>query len=214
MALLIHFIRTKLFWRNVLAYVLLLVVGFFMLNWWLRSYTQHGETVLVPDLRSFTLSEAEGQLTPIDLEYAVIDSAEFDPEYPRGAVVGQIPGAGHAVKRGRTIFLTVNPRGIQKVILPNLTDRSRRQAISYLETFGFQVGELEFVPDMARDVVVGVRYNGEEIKPGDALPKRAVIDLVLGNGLSDEKISVPWIQGLTLGEAEARLKELSLNVVR
>ncbi|QTN38771.1 PASTA domain-containing protein [Cryomorphaceae bacterium] len=208
----IEFLRSKLFWRNVIVYGIILVVGFFGLTWWLSSYTQHGETVLVPDLRSYTLTEAGLELEPIDLGYAVIDSAEFNPEYPRGAVVGQIPGPGNAVKRGRTIFFTVNPRNVQKVILPNLIDRSKRQAISYLETYGFQVGELTFVPDMARDVVVGVEYNGEEVEAGDPLPKRAVIDLILGNGLSDEKISVPWTPGLTLEEAEDRLKELSLNV--
>ena len=208
----IKFIKSKVFWRHAIAYALLLLVGFFVLNWWLGSYTQHDETVVVPDLLSFTLEEAGEKLKPIELNFAVIDSAEFNPEYPRGAVVGQIPQSGSAVKRGRTIFLTVNPRSIQKVILPNLIDRSKRQAISYLETYGFRVGELEFVPDMARDVVVGVTYNGREVKPGSALPKQAVIDLVLGDGLSDQKISVPRLPGLTLDEAEVRLKELSLNV--
>lgn len=212
MGSIIEFIKSKLFWRHAIAYLLLLLVGFFVLNWWLGRYTSHGETVIVPDLRSYTLEEAEEELGPIELAFAVIDSAEFNPEYPRGAVVGQIPNSGHAVKRGRTIFLTVNPRSVQKVILPNLIDRSKRQAISYLETYGFQVGELEFVPDMARDVVVAVKYNGQEVKAGAALPKRAVVDLVLGDGLSDQKISVPWLPGLTLDEARVRLKELSLNV--
>lgn len=206
------FLKSKTFLRHLILYIILLMVGFFILTSWLSSYTKHGETVLVPDLKSYTLDEVEEQIDPLELIYAVIDSAEFNPEYPRGAVVGQIPNPGHAVKKGRTIFLTVNPKNVQKVSLPNLIDRSKRQAISYLETYGFKVGELEFVPDMARDVVVGVKFNGEEVMAGSLLPKRATIDLVLGDGLSNEKIPVPWISGLPYEEAKKRLKELSLNV--
>ena len=206
------FLKSKTFLRHILVYLILVVVGFFALTAWLNRYTKHGETVIVPELTSFTLEEVDEQISPLELAFAVIDSAEFNPEYPRGAVVGQIPNPGQAVKKGRTVFLTVNPRNVQKVSLPNLIDRSKRQAISYIETYGFRVGELEFVPDMARDVVVGVKYDGEEVMPGALLPKRAVIDLILGDGLSDQKISVPWIPGLQLDQAKKRLKELSLNV--
>ena len=50
-----------------------------------------------------------------------------------------------------------------------------------------------------------------EINTGDLVKKGATIDLIMGDGLSDEEVRVPLIVGLHIEEALMILKTNSLN---
>jgi hypothetical protein len=41
---------------------------------------------------------------------------------------------------------------------------------------------LKYVPDLAKDIVLEVSYNGKPVKAGDKLMKNSKIDFVLGDG--------------------------------
>lgn len=209
---LIRFLKSKLFLKNLLLAVVATLVILFLLGRYLNAYTEHGSKIEVPDLTGFSLAEVEEMLTPLELSYVVIDSVEFNPEFPRGSVVTQIPTAYSEVKRNREIYLSINPTGEKKVALPNIIDKSRRQAVSYLETYGFRVGDLRYVPDMARDVVLGMEIRGKRVEPGTVVAKNTRIDLILGDGLSDEKIVMPWIIGLSFAEVKTTLQGFTLNL--
>ena len=60
--------------------------------------------------------------------------------------------------------------------------RTFRQAKPTLEALGFKVGEKTYIDNIGKDVVLGIKYNGKNIKVGDKLPLTTKIDLVLGNG--------------------------------
>lgn len=208
---LIDFLKSKLLLRHVLLALVLAIVGFFLLTNWLRSYTRHGDYIEVPDLSSYSLAEVEEELVAIGLGFEVIDSGLYNPEFPRGAVVDQLPVAYSSVKQDRVIYLTINPRQTKKIPIPDLIDKSKRQGFSYLESVGFKVGELEYIPDVARDVVLKMKVNGKEVEVGQLFPKGTRVDLVLGMGLSDEKIAVPWLMGLTIEEARVYVRTFGLN---
>ena len=60
--------------------------------------------------------------------------------------------------------------------------RTYRQAKPTLEALGFKVGETTYIDNIGKDVVLGIKHNGKNIKVGDKLPLTTKIDLVLGNG--------------------------------
>jgi len=206
----LRFFKSKLFLLNLLIAGLLLSALLWFVFKSLDDYTLHGETISVPDLKGFEVKDIDTFLTERKLRFIIADSVYIATE-KKGVVVEQDPKAGVSVKENRRIYLIVNALLTPKIRLPNLIDLSLRQAITTLETYGFVVGELEYVPDMARDAVIGHKVDGIEINTGGMVKKGASIDLIMGDGLSDEKILVPLIIGLTMEEALTVLKTNSLN---
>lgn len=209
---LVAFLRSKTFVANLVLAVVTVAVTLFLFDVWLGSYTRHGETIEVPDLTRMTLDEVQEVLAKESLEFAVLDSAEFNPKWPGGAVVDQYPHPGARVKEGREIRLTLNPFRPRLVEVPSLLEKTKRRAIYDLESKGFVVGTLKYVPYLGRDVVVGIERNGIALEAGEKLSKGTVIDLVLGQGLSDEQIPMPVLYHKTLAQATAVLQSHSLNV--
>src|SRR5207244_4487249 len=97
----------------------------------------------------------------------------------------------------RTIYLTVNAMMPPLVKMPNLVDLTLRQASAKLETYGFKLGTLEYVPDLAKNAVLSQKVKGKKIEPGTLIEKGVTVTLVLGDGLSDNKVSVPRLLNLT-----------------
>lgn len=179
---LIRFIFSKTFLiQLVLAIIALLVVGFLAMQW-LDYSTNQDQRIEVPDLAKMSLDKVEGQLDELDLRYEILDSANFNPDFPRYSVIEQVPAPGKFVKENRKIYLTLNPSGYRKVVIPDLIRKTRRQAEPTLRSLGFKIGDVTYKPDIAKDAVLELRYKGEKIEPGDELMKTSKIDLVLGDG--------------------------------
>jgi len=208
----IRFLKSKTFFANLILAILIIGGLFYGLNRFLASYSRHGENIKVTKLNSLALSEVDKILSDKGLYYEVIDSSEYDPAFPRGSVVGQYPEAGASVKVGRSIRLTINPFHPRKIEMPMLVEKTKRRAIYDLESQGFKVGELIYVPYIGKDVVIEVKIGDRSVMPGEKLSKGTVIDLVLGQGLSDELIPSPYLRWKTLEEAQADLLARSLNL--
>jgi beta-lactam-binding protein with PASTA domain len=209
---LFHFLKSKTFFANLIIAVLLITGLFFGLNYFLASYSRHGENIKVAELNSLALSEVESLLSSKGLSYEVIDSSEYDPKFPMGSVVAQYPEAGSSVKVGRSIRITINPFKPRKIEMPMLVEKTKRRAIYDLESKGFVVGNLIYVPYIGKDVVIEVKIGDRSIMPGEKLSKGTIIDLVLGQGLSDELIPSPYLRWKTLDEAREYLLSRSLNL--
>lgn len=176
------YLFSKDFLKQLLYAVLLVVILTFILMWWLKQTTHHDQKITVPDLSKLTISEVQDKLDALDLRYEILDSANYNPEYPRYSVIEQLPKAGKFVKENRKIYLTLNPSGYRKIKIPNVIGKTRRQAEPTLLAMGFKIGKISYVPYIARDEVLELRYKGKKIAPGETLPKTTVIDLVLGDG--------------------------------
>ena len=179
---LIKFLTSKVFFKQLLLAAGAVVVLSFMMMQWLRFTTNHGEFETVPNLKGKSLNVAQLELEQNNLIMQVQDSANFNPDYPRFSVIDQDPSAGAKVKEYRKIYITVNPSGYRKIGVPDLIERTFRQAKPTLEALGFKVGKLTYVDNIAKDLVLQMQYKGKDIKQGDKLPKTTAIDLVLGNG--------------------------------
>ena len=177
----------------------------------LKKYTRHYEIIQVPSLLGLSLSSVEDTLKKINLEFVVLDSAAYNPNYNRGAILSHTPKEGSNVKPERKIYLTINPLTIQYIPLPDLKDKSLRQAMSLLESNAFRVGNLYYVDYFAKDVIRFVKATGNIINKGDSLPKFTIIDMYLGNGQM-KTIEVPDIIGLEFQNIKSKLNNYSLNL--
>ncbi|MGJ8592262.1 MAG: PASTA domain-containing protein [Aquaticitalea sp.] len=176
------FLTSKTFLKQLaLAIVAIVVICFIALKW-LNITTNHGSFVEVPDLTGKSLATVQIELEDKDLQMEIQDSANFNPKYPKYAVIEQYPLAKTQVKENRKIYLTLNPSGYRKVEIPNIIHRTFRQAKPTLEALGFVVGKITYVDDIGKDEVLSVSFNGKKISKGDLLPITSKIDLVLGNG--------------------------------
>jgi len=180
---LIQFITSKTFLKQSIIAVIGLVVFVFAVMKWLNISTNHNQKIEVPNMAKMSLENVENTLDELDLNFVVIDSASYNPNYPKKAVIEQDPVAGDFVKEGRKIYLTLNPSGYSDVVIPDLFGKTKRQANSQLKAIGFRVNSKStYVSDIAKDVVRGAKFNGKDLKAGDKIPKNSIITLKLGDG--------------------------------
>lgn len=178
-----QFVKSKAFFKNLAIAIIGVFVFIFLLKFWLNITTNHDQQIQVPDLHKLSLEETERRLQELDLDYKVIDSASYNPDYPKRSVIEQTPEAGDFVKEKRKIYLTLNPSKYRDISIPDLNGRTKRQAISELQAIGFVVDtSYIYVKDIGKDVVRGLRNKGEILNPSDKLPKNSMIQLVLGDG--------------------------------
>ncbi len=177
----------------------------------LEKLTLHGDTILVPNLSSYSIYEVADTLSKLDLRYAVVDSGAYNASFPRGSVIGQLPLAHSRVKNNREILLTVNPINVSLISIPDYTDRSSRQYLSELKAKGFRIGKFIYKNDAHANVVLGIRYSGKEVQVGDKLEKSSKLDLVLGNG-KGMQISMPNLIGYLNKNIASKLQNSSLNI--
>jgi len=177
----------------------------------LEKQTLHGQTILVPDLKSYSIFEVEDTLTALNLRFSVVDSGAYNPSYPRGSVIAQLPNAYSRVKSNREILVTVNPKNVSLISLPDFTDRSSRQYISELKAKGFRIGDFLYKNDEHANVVLGVLFKKTELEVNEKLEKSSKLDLVLGNG-EGMQFEMPSLIAVSYKNIPSKLQNLSLNI--
>jgi len=183
------FIFSKAFLKQLLLALLVLILLVFGLLYWLRASTNHDQRIAVPDLSKMSLGLVQQELENADLNYVVIDSSNYNPDYPTYSVIEQNPAAGKFVKEGRKIYLVLNPSGYRKIEIPQLVGRTQRQVEPTLLALGFKIGKIDYRDHISSDEVLELRHDGKTLKVGDALRKTSVIDLVVGNGKGSYRTS-------------------------
>ena len=176
----LQFVFSKAFLKQLLLAIVALLVLAFLILWWLRISTNHNEKIEVPNLAKMSLDKVEEKLDEMDLRYEILDSANYNPDYPKYSVIEQIPKPGKFVKENRKLYLTLNPSGYRKVEVPDILGRTRRQAEPTLLAMGFEIGKISYRPHIS-DNVLEMRYKGEKLDPGTPLQKTSVIDLIVGD---------------------------------
>lgn len=145
--------------------------------------THHGEEITVPDLRKLSAEQAEEKLDALDLDYIILDTVDFRAEFPKLTVVDQEPKAGAKVKEGRKIYIKINASTYTMVAVPDLIEKTYRQAVPTLEAVGLEQGTITYVPYLGKDMVLEMRdEKGKKLKAGDKILKSSRINLVLGDG--------------------------------
>ncbi len=192
----------------VIALALILV---FFYNF-LPSYTNHGETITVPDLKGLSHEELDQYLADRDLRYEVETDSGYNSEYPPLTVLKQYPEAGSKVKANRKIFLNLNKTNPRKVLMPDLVDGSVKSAHMVLESYGLEVGAIEYIPDLAQNAVLDQKFDGKSIEPGDSIYQGSAVDLVVGDGLGNQTLEVPALLGMDFEDAKFAVQSSGLSL--
>lgn len=177
-----EFLKSWAFFKQVLlAVVIVLGLGFLLINF-LDFRTRHGEEIEVPDLKKMKLEIAEEKLADLGIEALVLDTVDYNKDFPPFSIVEQDPEVGEKVKDGRKIYVKINAGGYAMITLPDLEEKTYRQVQATFRALGLQEGEITYKPNLARDLVLSARLNGKTLKKGDKVLKNSVIDLDLGDG--------------------------------
>jgi beta-lactam-binding protein with PASTA domain len=208
---LIDDILKKPLWMNVLigfgVAICLFIIFFFSLGW----ITGNGETEKVPAVIGLDVAAAEKNLTALGFDVELQDSIYVDT-LARNAVLRQTPEADEIVKKGRTVYLTINRVIAPQVDMPNLVGFSIKSAETYLKVLGLRLGSIQMVPDQNKNVVIDQIVNGQPIAPGSKIPSGTLIHFLVGDGGASGGMFMPDLVGLTYEQAKAQLISLGLNL--
>ena len=174
------FKKNRWFWVNIIILLMMPAVIVVAALWGLDTYTRHGESFVVPEVKGVKLAEAEDLIRAQRLNVEIVDFI-YTEGVAHNIVLDQIPAGGAHVKKGRTIYLTVNTAEIPKIKIPDVIDNSSmRQAAAQLKASSFKLTEPELVPG-EQDWVYGIKYRGRLLLLGDSVPKGASLTLCVGD---------------------------------
>lgn len=176
------YLSSRVFFGQALAAIAIIVVLVYLFMHWLTFTTDHGHEITVPNLSKLTEEQVEDKLDELDLDYVLLDSVDFNSDYPKFSVVEQDPLPGAKVKEGRKVYIKINASGFSSVKIPDLIEKTYREAVPTLKALGLEEGEVTYIPNLGKDMVLEMRCKGRNIKAGDRVLKASKIDLVLGDG--------------------------------
>ncbi len=176
------FLTSNVFFKQLGIAIAIIIVALFLILKWISFSTNHGQEIPVPELRKLTVEKAGEKLEELDLDYLVLDTVDFRPEFPPFTIVEQDPLPNVTVKEDRKIYIKVNAGSYSTVKVPDLIQKTYRQVVLNLKAAGLEEGTKTYKPYLAKDVVLEMKQNGKILKPGDKVMKASKIDLVLGDG--------------------------------
>jgi beta-lactam-binding protein with PASTA domain len=179
---LINYLKSKVFLKQLLVATLIVVIIVVIVLNTLSFFTKHNEEITVPDLAKLSMEQVEEKLDELNLDYVLLDTMDFHKEYPIYSVVMQDPKPGDKVKEDRKIYVKINSEGFKYVVIPNLIEKTFRQAEPTLKSLGLQLGKVTYKPYLGKDMVLEMWIDGKKVKPGAEVMKTSKIDLVLGDG--------------------------------
>ena len=203
--------KNRVFYKQLVFAIFAMLLCFFLWLKYIDFYTLHDEYIVLPDFYGVHINDLDSVCQELDLRYVIIDSV-FNKKVEKGTILEQDPIVGTKVKENRRVYFTINALKNKIVTFPYITDLSLRQAVRKLENLGLVVGNLEYKPDLARNVVLSQKVNGIKIKAGQELFVGTAVDLVIGSGLSDKTTTIPNLMGLTMQKAQTEIKVASLNL--
>ncbi len=189
-----RFIFTRTFWIQVAIAIVVVVVLCFGYLMWLDWYTNHDQRIAVPALEKLSLPDAQQKLEALDLRSRVIDSSNYNPDFPPRSIIEQDPEAGKFVKENRQIYIKLNKSGYGKIQVPAHRYETKRAVVPKLKALGFTIGEMIYKPGF-KDMVLELQYEGRKLEPGTELEKTSTIDIVLGKGEDEDESANPGSDG-------------------
>ncbi|HEY6191999.1 MAG TPA: PASTA domain-containing protein [Bacteroidota bacterium] len=196
--------RAKRIYLLLLAFsILFFVCNDIILPW----YVNQGGIVEVPSVLGVPYDDAVKSLATLGLEGRKGD-VRLDKDHPAGLVIIQSPFPGEKVKRGRRVYMTISG-GEQLVAIPSVKGRTLRDAKFALERQGLKLGTVEYRPSdsFPQNTVI------EQAPGAGATAKRdAFVSIVVSQGNTFQKITVPDVTRKSLTEAKALLAASGLKL--
>lgn len=177
-----NYLTSRVFFGQAFVALMILAVFGFLFIHWLTFTTDHGHEITVPNLSKLSEEQVEQKLDELDLDYVLLDSVDYNSNFPKFSVVEQDPLPGSKVKEGRKVYIKINASGFSSVRIPDLIQKTYREALPTLKALGLDEGTITYIPNLGKDMVLEMRFKGRNLKVGDRVLKASKIDLVLGDG--------------------------------
>ncbi|MCH8496193.1 MAG: PASTA domain-containing protein [Balneolales bacterium] len=169
-------------------------------------YTNYNEGVTVPDVTKIDIEDAEKLLQSYGLRHVVIDRRPHEA-FPSNYVIDQSPDGASIVKPNRTVYLTVATSDRPMSTVPEVVNLSLNNARIQLQNHGLRVGNVTFESSRFRNAVLR-----QSIPDGTSVDRGTVVDLVVSDGLGQQRVQIPDIVGLRLSEGQRLLRDAGLRV--
>jgi eukaryotic-like serine/threonine-protein kinase len=206
----LRFVFSKTFLKNLIYAGVLAALILVGTSIYLKVFTDHGNVVTVPDVRSLNVTEAQNALEAQDLGFLVIDSV-----YRAGAIGGtileQTPFPNSEVKSEREVYLTIYRISPPDELIKVNEGMNEGVAQIVLQNKGINYKTKYESNHLLSGMVVRVEYKGSSIRPEDRVPRGDEVLLVIGKG-GDEKVLVPNVEGMTLDSADKKLMASQLSL--
>lgn len=173
------------------------------------AYVHLGDEMQMPEVVEMNVGEARDFLEKQGFDVIIADSV-YDAYLAKGTVVEQNPLSYSTVKKGRNVYLTVSI-GEKPIIMPNLFNKSPRQAELLLQQHGLELDSkfYDYSDISPEGVVIGQSYpQGQKIKKG------ANISITISLGAMPQRRVIPGLVGQSLGAAKKQLQVLGIEKIQ
>ncbi len=187
----------------IIAIVLLLLLGGGALAYSLLSTP----TVVVPDIKGKTLSQAQQALDTAGLKLKVEKEVTNDKVAP-GRVISQDPSAGEKMKKGGTVTVVMS-KGLETVAAPDLTGKTEAEAADLLKKAGLVLGKVD---TGFSDSVPEGQVMAQSPKAGARVEKGGAVDVTISSG--SQQVKVPDVTNNTVDAAISILQNAGFKVDR
>lgn len=187
----------------IVFFALIFGGGIFFFN----QYT-NVPVVEVPNVEGKSLTEAEKMASEVGLNLNENQEKVFSEDIPENHIVSQQPAAGERVKQSRPLNITVS-KGAKLIEIPDLTDKSLREALIELENLSLNSGDIQYIFRLSVEpgtVINQIPAAGAEVESGSELT------LFVSRGERDISVRMPDLTGLEQNEAFELIRSSGLNV--
>lgn len=181
----------------------LIVIDQFVMPRFVRQSVQ----IAVPDLVGLTPAQAKARLASQGLRFKE-ETARWDAQVPAGHILMQNPPAGFRVKPNRTVY-GIPSLGVRLFAVPDVHNRSLRQARLWIEQAGLAVGT---VTEIASEEIREDHIVRQSPEPGKEVDAGTRINLEISTGPPRDVVEMPDLIERKLDDARHLLTSLSLRI--
>lgn len=160
------FVSSGIFLKNCAGIIGFFFVFMWMTTFWLKCYTDHGESLSVPDFVGMTLEEAEKKVKSRGFTLVASDSTDRAGAVPF-TIIEQNPKSGARVKEDRTIYLTITKAVMSSVTLPDIVggndDFEQYKKKLELHQINAEILGKKYDPILEPNTIIDVIYEGDTI---------------------------------------------------
>jgi beta-lactam-binding protein with PASTA domain len=212
------FLSSTIFLFNFAKMIAVLAGVFLLTSWWLKCYTNHGESVQVNDFTGMYVADAKKQGRSKDFRFEVIDSVWMEGK-PSGLILSQDPKPLARVKVGRKIYVTVTGKpGPVRLPVWSQSSYDYDRYSNKLARLGIKsrVKERVFDNRQAENTILYLLYDGEkvkeqQVKKGFDVMMGSTLEFVVTERLSNE-MEIPDLRCMTFDAAEFLVSTSNLNI--
>ena len=159
------------------AAVFLAVAAYFSFDWAMSSLVHSRKETAVPDITKKSVSVALDSLSNVHLAMRKAGE-EYQPDYPSGSVIRQLPPAGTIVREGKVVRVWIS-QGSETIEVPDLSALTLHNAELIIRQAHLTVGTKDTIYSLAADKSSVI---SQDPAPKTLVVKGAPINLLISLG--------------------------------